>query len=75
MEVHFRSRHESGNTLWILGAVCTVLRENDKSDECEALQKEVMGSQSYLEALKCMNKRVHLVDDDEYYDFDEAAEK
>lgn len=73
--VHFASRHSSGNTLWILGAVCCALKQQNRNEEAEAVQDEVLHhSLSYMEALKKMNRYVRLIDDDEYYDLNSNGE-
>lgn len=73
--IHFASRHSSGNTYWVLGAVCSYLKQQGRHEEAEALQDDVLNhSGSYLDALKKMSRYAQLVDDDEYYDLSTIME-
>lgn len=63
-EVHFRSRGESGNVFWIMGAVREALRKERRISEWNDLRDAVTSSGSYEEALRLMNEHVHLIDDD-----------
>lgn len=71
-EVHFRSRHESGNTLYILGMVRDVLRKQRRYTDFNNLRDAVLNAGSYEEALQLMNQHVTLIDDDEYYDLNQG---
>ena len=67
-EVHFQSRHESGNTLYILGLVRNAMQKEHRITEYNDLCDAVFSAGSYEEALRLMNQHVALIDDDEYYD-------
>ena len=67
-EVHFRSQHESGNTLYILGMVRDVLRKQRRYTDFNNLRDAVLNAASYEEALQLMNGYVTLIDDDGLYD-------
>ena len=67
-EVHFRSRHESGNTLYILGMVRDVLRKQRRYTDFNNLRDAVLNAGSYEDALQLMNGYVTLIDDDGLYD-------
>ncbi len=62
--IHYRSRHESGNIYWILGAVRDVLRKQRRITEYNTMRDRVFASGSYPEALAIMNEYVDLIDDD-----------
>lgn len=64
LEVHFRSEHESGNTLFILGLVREELRKQRRITEFNDLRDAVLNAGSYEEALRLMNEKVTLIDDD-----------
>lgn len=66
-EIHFASRHSSGNVFWIMGAVRDTLRKERRISEWNDLYQAVTNSGSYEEALKLMNEHVHLIDDDGVY--------
>ena len=63
-EIHFASKHSSGNIFWIMGAVRDALRKERRISEWNDLYQEVTNSNSYEEALRLMNEHVHLIDDD-----------
>ena len=67
-EVHFQSRHKSGNTLHILGTVRDVLRKQRRYTDYNNLREAVLNAGSYEEALQLMNGYVTLIDDDGLYD-------
>ena len=69
-EVHFQSRHESGNTLYILGLVRNALQKEHSITEYNDLRDAVFSAGSYEKALRLINQHVTLIDDDEYYDLD-----
>ena len=62
--VHFRSRHETGNIFWILGAVRKVMQKERRITEYNDMWQEVLNSGSYEEALQIIGKSVRLIDDD-----------
>lgn len=67
-EIHFQSRHESGNTLYILGMVRDMLRKQRRYTDYNNLRDAVLNAGSYEEALALMNEHVTLIDDDGLYD-------
>ena len=67
-EIHFQSRHESGNTLYILGMVRDALRKQRRYTDYNNLRDAVLNAGSYEEALALMNEHVTLIDDDGLYD-------
>lgn len=71
-EVHFRSEHESGNTLFILGLVREELRKQKRITEYNDLRDAVLNAGSYQEALSLMNEKVTLVDDDRQIRFQKS---
>ena len=66
-EVHFQSRHESGNTLYILDMVRDVLRKQRRYTDYNNIRDAVLNAGSYEEALQQMNGYVTLIDDDGLY--------
>jgi len=66
-ELHFQSRHESGNTLYILTMVRDVLRKQRRYTDYNNLRDAVLNAGSYEEALHLMNEHVRLIDDDGLY--------
>ena len=67
-EVHFESRHESGNVFAILGLVRAALRKQRRINEYNELRDKVLGQAgSYEEALAMMREHVTLIDDDGTY--------
>ena len=69
-EIHFASKHSSGNIFWIMGAVRDALRKQRRISEWNDLYQEILNSGSYEEALGKINKLVHLIDDDGVYVLD-----
>ena len=65
-EVHFRSRHETGNIFWIMEQVRDIMRKErritDWNNAWERIQKT-----DYAGALAIMRELVDLVDDDGRY--------
>lgn len=67
-EVHFESRHESGNVFAILGLVRAALRKQRRINEYNELRDKVLSQAgSYEEALAMMREHVALIDDDGIY--------
>ena len=67
-EVHFESRHESGNVLYVLALVRTAMRKQRRINEYNALRDKVLSQAgSYEEALAMMREHVALIDDDGKY--------
>jgi len=62
-EIHFRSRHETGNIYWILGAVRMQMQKErritDYNNAWERVQKT-----DYAGALAILRELVDLIDDD-----------
>ena len=67
-ELHFQSRHASGNTLYILTMVRDVLRKQRRYTDYNNLRDAVLNAGSYEDALQLMNGYVTLIDDDGLYD-------
>lgn len=65
-EIHFRSRHESGNIYWIMGKVRDIMRKErritDWNNAWERIQKT-----DYAGALAILRELVDLIDDDGRY--------
>lgn len=62
--IHYRSRGESGNVFWLLGAVSMALKKRRRITEYNDMRDRVLSSGSYPEALAIMKEYVTLVDDD-----------
>lgn len=67
IEVHFASRHHSGNIFWIMGAVRGALEKERRITEWNDLRDQITSSSSYEEALKLIREHVNLIDDDGIY--------
>ena len=63
-EVHYQSRHETGNIFAILALVRNVLRKERRINEFNELHDRVLKSGSYENALNIINEKVRLIDDD-----------
>lgn len=63
-EVHYQSRHETGNIFAILALVRNVLRKERRINEFNELHDRVLKSGSYENALDIINEKVRLIDDD-----------
>ena len=63
-EVHYQSRHESGNIFAILAMVRNVLRKERRINEFNDLRDRVQKAGSYENALDIINEKVRLIDDD-----------
>lgn len=68
--VRFASMHKSGNIYWIMGAVRDALRKQRRITERNDLYQGILNSGSYAEALGKINKLVHLIDEDDVYQFE-----
>lgn len=66
-EVHFRSRHESGNIFVILSLVRRELQKQHRITDYNNLRDRVTSSGSYEEALAIIRETVSLIDDDGIY--------
>lgn len=65
-EIHFRSRHESGNIFAILGMVRDEMRRQHRITEYNDLWQEVQKG-DYENALRLIREKVNLIDDDGMY--------
>ncbi|MBR6861239.1 MAG: hypothetical protein IKM73_07960 [Acidaminococcaceae bacterium] len=65
-EIHFRSRHESGNIFVILGMVRDEMRRQHRITEYNDLWQEVQKG-DYENALRLIREKVNLIDDDGMY--------
>ena len=65
-EIHFRSRHESGNIFAILGMVRDEMRRQRRITEYNDLWQEVQKG-DYENALRLIREKVNLIDDDGVY--------
>lgn len=63
-ELHFQSRHESGNIYHVLWEVRKIMRKERRITEFNDMRDEVECSRSYEEALEIMGGHVTLIDDD-----------
>ena len=63
-EVHYQSRHETGNIFAILALVRTALRKERRIAEFNELWDRVQKAGSYENALDIINEKVRLIDDD-----------
>lgn len=66
-EIHFRSRHESGNIFAILAMVRWELQKQRRITDYNNLRDRVTSSGSYEEALAIIRETVNLIDDDGIY--------
>lgn len=64
MPVHFKSRHETGNIFWILGAVRKVMQKERRIAEYVDMWQDVQNCGSYEDVLQIIGQHVPLVDDD-----------
>ncbi len=70
-EVHFQSRHESGNIYATLSLVQWALRKQHRITDYNNLRDRVLNeAQSYDEALSIIREVVDLIDDDGIYNVD-----
>jgi len=66
-EVHFRSRHESGNIYWIIGAARVELHRQQRIMDYNQMRDRILASHSYDDALAIIREYIDLVDDDGRY--------
>lgn len=67
-EVHFQSRHESGNIYALLGLVRWQLRKQHRITDYNNLRDRVLNeARSYDEALGMIREIVDLIDDDKVF--------
>lgn len=65
-EIHFRSRHESGNIFAILAMVRQELRKQRRITEYNELWEQVQKG-DYENAIRLIREKVNLIDDDGIY--------
>ena len=65
-EIHFRSRHASGNIFVILGMVRRELQRQRRITEYNELWENVQKG-DYENALRLIREKVNLIDDDGIY--------
>lgn len=65
-EIHFRSRHESGNIFAILGMVRDEMRRQRRITEYNELWEQVQKG-DYENAIRLIREKVNLIDDDGIY--------
>ena len=63
-EIHFRSRHESGNIYYILFLVHKELQKQDRLPEYYEIKDRVFHAGSYSEALAIIGETITLIDED-----------
>ena len=66
-EIHFASRHSSGNIFVILGLVREALRKQRRYTEFNDLMDRVQQQMDYKSALDVIREKVDLIDDDGIY--------
>ena len=66
-ELHFQSRHETGNIYAILGLARDVLRKQRRITDYNEMWERVQDSWSYPDALAVIREYVDLIDDDGVY--------
>ena len=64
--IHFRSRHETGNIYWILGAVRMQMQKERRITDYNNAWERVQQT-DYAGALKILRELVDLIDDDGRY--------
>ena len=63
--IHFRSRHESGNIYWLIGAAQVELHKQQRITDYNTMRDRILnGADSYEEALAIIREYVDLIDDD-----------
>lgn len=65
-EIHFQSRHETGNIYWILGAVRDQMRKERRITDWNNAWERIQQT-DYAGALAIMRELVDLIDDDGRY--------
>lgn len=66
-ELHFQSRHETGNIYAIMGLARDVLRKQRRITDYNEMWERVQDSWSYPDALAVIREYVDLIDDDGVY--------
>ena len=63
--IHFRSRGESGNIYWLIGAAQVELHKQQRITDYNTMRDRILnGADSYEEALAIIREYVDLIDDD-----------
>ena len=66
--IHFRSRGESGNIYWLIGAAQVELHKQQRITDYNTMRDRILnGADSYEEALAIIREYVDLIDDDGRY--------
>jgi hypothetical protein len=65
-EIHFRSRHETGNIYWILGAVRMQMQKERRITDYNNAWERVQQT-DYAVAIEILRELVNLIDDDGRY--------
>ena len=66
--IHFRSRGESGNIYWLIGAAHVELHKQQRITDYNTMRDRILnGADSYEEALAIIREYVNLIDDDGRY--------
>ena len=66
--IHFRSRGESGNIYWLIGAAHVELHKQQRITDYNTMRDRILnGADSYEEALAIIREYVDLIDDDGRY--------
>ena len=66
--IHFRSRRESGNIYWLIGAAQVELHKQQRITDYNTMRDRILnGADSYEEALAIIREYVDLIDDDGRY--------
>ena len=66
--IHFRSRGESGNIYWLIGAAQVELHKQQRITDYNTMRDRILnGADSYEEALAIIREYVNLIDDDGRY--------
>ena len=64
--IHFRSRHQTGNIYWIMGAVRDQMRKEQRITDWNNAWERIHET-DYAGALQIMRELVDLIDDDGVY--------
>ena len=62
-ELRYDSRGETGNIYWILGALSSIMRRENRISVYNEIRDRVFKAQSYHEALEIIGEVVTLIDE------------
>ena len=62
-ELRYDSRGETGNIYWILGALSSIMRRENRISVYNEIRDRVFKAQSYQEALEIIGEVVTLIDE------------